>query len=108
MDGFTDTQLEQLRALFAEERAHTASLISAAVNASEERLRSEIRTEVHAAKAELRSEIHAAKDEVRSELHAVKNELRAEIRDANHQRREDDDLLLERIKRLETAAAPAR
>lgn len=86
MAGFSETQLEQLRVLSYEEREYFNKRLT------EER---------EAILAYIDERFVAERQYTRDIMRDSEERLTLEIRDANIQRREDDDLILARVRALE-------
>jgi len=75
MEGFNDKQMEQLKDLFVEERVVTKKMVQEIVDVA----------------------IEKEHQTTRQHIDSVRDELKEEIGDANQQRKEDDDIILEKI-----------
>jgi hypothetical protein len=91
MEGFSKKQLEQLRALFAEERLQTSQIIAE----SEQRLCDQIYEFID-------DRFITERQYTKAILQDSEDRLSVEVRDANQQRKEDDDIILEKISLVET------
>ena len=95
MEGFNDKQLEQLREALAnslkQERTHTEQMIAE----SEKRLCDQIYEFID-------DRFITERQYTKAIIQDSEDRLSAEVRDANQQRKEDDDIILEKISLIET------